>query len=193
MAIKEILDQIGAHLIREQKPNNFFPKGNPVSSSNPALVLVHPFYFGLDENLKEYYQHSQLSQGHRYVANLRVALANPDRNIVLFETEHYSRSTLELLSLMRPLDGVYLVQTEPRTSYPINAGFMPWKYIAEKMSTISDEFEFAGGELYGDISDTRGLEGCLGGAFRHLNFLGIKDRFKEGCCFSAASQVGWNF
>lgn len=193
MAIKGILDKIGEYLIREPKPNNFFPQGNPITTECPALVLVHPFYFGLGENIREYSQHSQLSQGHRYVANLRVALANPDRNIVLFETEYYSRSTLGLLSLMRPLDGVYLVQTEPRTSYPINSGSMPWKYIAEKMSNISNRFEFAGGNLYGNIFNTEGLCGCLGGAFRHLNHWGIKGRFKEGCCFNATSQIGWDF
>jgi len=180
-------------LEKESEVRNFFPQGKQIDSKLPGLVVVHPFYFGFDG--KKYLQHSQLKDSGRYIPNMRCLMSNSERNLFLFESHTASNQTLELLSSWRSLNGVYLIKTETETSKPIQAGllFDCWKNMAERILSISKEFEFAGGELYGDISKVFSLNGCLGGAFGQLNQYGVKGRFKEGVCFKSLENAGWNF
>jgi len=166
--LSEVCKLIDLILKKEPEEKNFFPQGKPIDSKLPGLVLVHPFYFGFDG--KKYLQHSQLKDNGRYIPNMRCLLSNPRRNLFLFESYASSKQTLDLLSSWRSLDGIYLIKTETETSKPVQIGLFSdcWKNIADRMLTVSREFEFAGGELYGDISKILSLSGCLGGLLGNL-------------------------
>jgi hypothetical protein len=178
-------------LKQEGVVRNFFPQGESLDSKIPSLVVVHPFYFGFNGN--KYLHHSQMKDFGRYIPNIRCLLSKQDRNIFLFESYKYSSKTLEVLSSWRGnLNGVYLIKTQNDSSMPIEAGklFDEWKNMAQRMLDVSSEFEFAGGELYGNIKDTSSLTGCLGGAFRELDKCGVKGNFKEGVCFQSLEHAG---
>lgn len=182
-----------AMIEHDAEVRNFFPQGKPIISDRPGLIVVHPFYNGFEG--KSYVQHNQLGGG-RYLANMRLLISHSDRNLFLFEELGKCKRTLSFLAECRSLDGVYLIKAsgnpDEHGALPVSAGFNPWKTIADRILDVSErnEFEFAGGELYGDIRDSiQKLQGCLGGAVAKLNDYGIKGRFKEGCCFNSIDRV----
>lgn len=178
-----VCNTIDLVLKRQAEVRNFIPQGRTICSSLPGLILVHPFYYG--SNLKKYLIPNQLESDGTYRENILGLLSDSKRNIFLFETSGSIFSTIDVLSKFRSLDGVYLIRTEEDSSVPISAGFDPWQNMAEKILKVSKEFEFAGGEVHGDLDDVSSLCGCLGGAFRHLSNCGVKGKFKEGACYYA--------
>jgi len=187
---------LGRILKAESEIKNFFPQGNRIKSDLPGLVVVHPFYFGFKNGTKPYFQPHQTCSDYSYLANMKMLLSNSDRNLFLFETCARSRFTLDFIAMCRSHDGLYLVETGGDSSFPVRAGLDEWKNMADKMLEVSgrSEFEFAGGELYGDIKDLpHKLKGCLGGAFAQLSHHGVKGKFKEGCCYHATAMAGWDF
>jgi hypothetical protein len=193
MVLSQTLEGIGSHLFRTNRINNFFPQGNPINSQAPALVVVHPFYFGLGKNIWRYYQHEQLKSSTDYISNIK-EIWLPDRNIILFETTNSKENTLNIIRKARGLDGVYLIETEPDNSTPTNAGLLSqWENMAKKILEVSPKFEFAGGEIYGNIINPDTLYGCLGGAFRNLKNYGVNGELKHGCCYKSTEHLGWDF
>lgn len=186
--VERTLKAADAMIARSSEVRNFFPQGRPIKSDFPGLILVHPFYFGLNNYNLKYYQHNQLTAPGTYISNMRFLLSDSDRNLFLFETYSKSDLTLKLLEMCRSLDGVYLIKTGTECSIPIHAGINGWKSMAERMLEASEvrEFEFTGGQLMGDITKPAPkLNGCLGVAFAELSRNGITGKFKEGCCFDS--------
>ena len=180
------------HFKKTSEEREFISLGKSINADIPTLIFVHPFYFGM-KNQEAYYQHPEISCEKQYLENVNQQILESNRKIVLIETRKKSKSTVKYISSRRSLDGMYLVQTGEDNSHPLHLGNDSWRNLARILLDLDSSFEFAGGELHGNIMKVSTLEGCLGGAFRNLSHYGIRGEFLKGCCYQPTSSVGWNF